>query len=207
LLCLLRSPLRWSSAVLVLIACAWAIRTQQPDVLVSADARLVGIRGTDGRLSILKSTGADTFAIRNWLAADADARAVSDPSLSAGTKCDQAGCIGRAGENKLIALPLLPEAFEEDCARAAIVVTARTAPPWCAALVIDRNVWRSSGAVTLQRAGNSFALTPTRPPGFDRPWARAVSAADSAASVRPNPTARPPLRDATPHSEDLEAGD
>src|SRR5215210_3147916 len=207
LLCLLRSPLRWSGAALVLICCALAIRTQQPDVLVSADGRLVGIRGVDGRLSILKSTGADTFAIRNWLAADADARAVSDASLSAGSKCDQAGCIGRAGENKLVAMPLLPEAFEEDCARAAIVITARAAPAWCAALVIDRNVWRSTGAITLQRAGDSFALTPTRPAGFDRPWARALPASDSSASTRPNPTARPPLRDATPRSEDLEPGD
>jgi competence protein ComEC len=207
LLCLLRSPLRWSGAALVLICCALAVRTQQPDVLVSADARLVGIRDADGRLSILKSSGADTFAIRNWLAADADARLASDASLSAGTKCDQAGCIGRAGDGKLIAMPLLPEAFEEDCARAAIVVTARAAPLWCGALVIDRNVWRSSGAVTLQRAGNGFALTPTRPAGFDRPWARAVSIPDATTSARPNAAARPPSRDATPRSEDLEPGD
>jgi competence protein ComEC len=207
LLCLLRSPLRWSGAVLVLMACALAIRTQQPDVLVSADGRLVAIRAADGRLSVLKGTGADTFAIRTWLAADADARLVTDPSLSAGTTCDPVGCIGRTRDGKLIALSFGPEAFEEDCARAAIVVSARAAPSWCGALVIDREVSRSNGAITLVRAGDRFVSTATRPAGFDRPWARTVSAPESASAARPNPSARPALPDATPRTEDLEPGD
>jgi competence protein ComEC len=204
MLCLLRSPLRWAGAFLLAFACAAAIRTQQPDLLVSADGRLVGIRGADGRLNVLKSSGADAFAVRDWLAADADARAPTDPSLAVNAKCDQAGCTGNTSDGKLVALSLLPEAFEDDCARAAVIVTTREAPPWCAALVIDRKVWRSTGAVALQRIDNGFALTPARPPGYDRPWARAAPAAgEPAASLPTSATSRPALRDATPRTEDL----
>jgi competence protein ComEC len=205
LLCLLRSPLRWSGAFLLVTACVLALRAQQPDVIVSADAKLVGIRGSDGRLTILKSTGADAFAVRTWLAADADARVPSDPSLSVASKCDHAGCIGTAADGKLIALSLSPEAFGDDCARAAIVVTAREAPLWCNALLIDRKVWRSSGAVSLHRVGNGYALTPSRPMGFDRPWARAAPVAVGAASSgSQNSTSRPVPQDATPAQEDLD---
>ena len=205
LLCLLRSPLRWSGAFLLLIASLLAVRTPQPDVLISADARIVGVRGSDGQLAILKASGADAFAVRSWLAADADARAVGDASLSVASKCDSAGCIGRMADGRLIALSLLPEAFEEDCARAAIVVTAREAPPWCSALVVDRKIWRSTGALALHRLGNGFELTPSRPQGYDRPWARAVP--ESGTPMQSGSAPRPPARDATPRTEDLEPGD
>jgi competence protein ComEC len=207
LLCLLRSPLRWSGAFLVLATSVLAVRTPQPDVLLSADARIVGVRGSDGRLVILKASGADAFAVRSWLAADADPRSVADPSLSRGASCDSAGCIGRAADGKLIALSLLPEAFEEDCARAAIVVTAREAPAWCSTLVVDRKVWRSTGALALHRGGNGFEFTPSRPQGYDRPWARAVSAPETGAPARSGAPPRPSPRDATPRVEDLEPGD
>ena len=39
LLGLLRTPLRWSGAALVLMAALWAARTPQPDILISADGR------------------------------------------------------------------------------------------------------------------------------------------------------------------------
>jgi competence protein ComEC len=207
LLCLLRSPLRWSGAFLLLATSVLALRTLQPDVLLSADARIVGVRGSDGRLVILKASGADAFAVRSWLAADADPRSVTDPSLSRGANCDSAGCIGRAADGKLIALSLLPEAFEEDCGRAAIVVTTREAPAWCSTLVVDRKVWRSTGALALHRVGNGFEFTPARPQGYDRPWARAVSAPDGGVPARPGAPARPTPRDATPRVEDLEPGD
>ena len=53
LLGLLRTPLRWSGAVLVLIAALWAARAPQPDILISADGRNVGVRGQDGRLHLM----------------------------------------------------------------------------------------------------------------------------------------------------------
>src|SRR5438445_4340517 len=53
LLGLLRTPLRWSGAVLVLVAALWAARVPQPDILISADGRHVGVRGQDGLLHLM----------------------------------------------------------------------------------------------------------------------------------------------------------
>ena len=74
LLCLLRTPLRFSGAVLIGAAIVLMGRAPQPDVLIAADGSAVAVRGADGRLAMVKA-GSDTFAVREWLAADADARA------------------------------------------------------------------------------------------------------------------------------------
>src|SRR6476620_990976 len=55
LLGLLRTPLRWSGVALVLLATLWAARVPQPDILVSADGRHVGVRGQDGRLHLMQA--------------------------------------------------------------------------------------------------------------------------------------------------------
>jgi hypothetical protein len=46
-------------------------------------------------------------------------------------------------------------------------------------------------------------LSAARPAGYERPWARALPGTSDTAPV----TARPAARDATPRTEDLEAGD
>jgi competence protein ComEC len=202
-LCMLKSPLRLAGVVMLVVASLWAVRTPQPDVLVAADGQTFAVRGADGRLSIMRG-GSDTFAVRQWLAADGDARSHTDESLAAGIRCDRAGCIGRLADGSLIALARSIEAFEEDCRRAVVVASPRDAPERCAALVIDRNVLRRTGAVALRRTADGFAMTAVRPPGYDRPWAQArPSASNPSAQSR----ARTPTPDATPRPEDLEPGD
>ena len=206
LLFLLRTPLRLVGALLIGIAAVLMVRAAQPDVLITADGNAVAVRGADGRLSMIR-TGSDTFAFREWLAADADARTPKDETLARGIRCDQAGCIGRLLDGSLIAVARTLEAFEEDCRRAAVVVTAREAPPDCAALVIDRQALRRSGAVSLRRLGEGFEITRARAAGYDRPWAPATRQPDDlsqAGSLRP---AGSQQRDATPRAEDLEPGD
>ena len=198
LLCLLRTPLRWSGAVLVAIATVWAVTTPRPDVLVAADGRAAAIRGADGRLAIL-SSGRDTFAIKEWLMADGEGRLPADKSLHDGVRCDAIGCIGRFADGRLASMALTVEAFAEDCTRAAVVVSAREAPGDCAATLIDRRTWRAHGATALRWNGNRFEETYAQPPGYDRPWARA-------ASVRTKRAAVGAPRDATPRQEDLERG-
>jgi competence protein ComEC len=205
-LCLLKTPLRFVGAFLIGCAVVMMIRSPQPDVLVAADGSAFAVRGADGRLAMVKS-GSDSFALREWLAADADARTPTDATLGAGIRCDEAGCVGRLRDGSLVAIAKTVEAFEEDCRRAAVVVSARDAPAACAALVIDRQVWRRSGAVALRRLGEGFEITPTRPPGYDRPWApAAVQGSDAPEARQPTSTRQQP-RDATPREEDLEAGD
>jgi len=197
LLCLLRTPLRLSGALLAVIATMWALAAPRPDVLVAADGRAAAIRGADGRLTFL-SSGRDSFVIKDWLAADGDGRDPKDKSLHDGVTCDAIGCIGRLKDGRLASLVLRAEAFAEDCARAAVVVSRRDAPIACPATLVDRKVWRAQGATALRWSGNRFEETFARPPGTDRPWARAVFA--------PEKTPSPP-HDATPRTDDLEVGD
>ena len=202
LLCLLRTPLRWSGAVLAVIASLWAVMTPRPDVLVAADGQAAALRGGDGRLAVLHS-GRDTFAIKEWLAADGDGRAVKDATLNDGVRCDTIGCIGTLKDGRLVSMALSSEAFAEDCARAAIVVSPRQAPGDCAALLIDRRAWRANGAMALRWNGDRFEQASARPTGYERPWAPAPPAASESAAMAP----RPAVRDATPSREDLEEGD
>ena len=117
-LCLLKTPLRSIGTLLIAGAVVLMIRAPQPDVLIAADAGAVAVRGADGRLAMVKS-GSDTFAFREWLAADADARTPKDNTLGQGIRCDEAGCIGRLRDGTLVAIARTLEAFAEDCRRAA----------------------------------------------------------------------------------------
>ncbi|HET9685795.1 MAG TPA: ComEC/Rec2 family competence protein, partial [Pseudolabrys sp.] len=201
LICLLRTPFRWCGAILLVGAGLCAVATPRPDVLVANDGHAVAIRGRDGRLSVLHSAR-DSFAIKEWLAADADGRTPKDPSLSSGVSCDAIGCIGKLGDGRFVAMALEVEAFAEDCARAAVVVSARQAPsPSCAAILIDREVWRAAGAIALRWTGERFEKTVTRRADHERPWTRVASSPASSARVSASPG------DATPRPEVLEADD
>ena len=202
LVCLLRTPLRWSGAVLALIAGLWAVATPLPDILVSGDGQAAAIRGHDGRLTVLHSNR-DSFAIKEWLAADGDARTVKDTTLRDGVACDAAGCIGRLSDGRPVSEALSVEAFAEDCARAAVVVSPREAQRDCAAILIDRRAWRANGAMALHWTGNRFELRAARPSGYERPWARGPREPASATQT-PTRLATP---NATPRANDLEPGD
>ena len=201
LVCLLRTPLRWSGAVLVVAASLWAVSTPRPDVLIAADGQAAAIRSANGKLSILHS-GRDTFSVREWLAADGDARTVKDDTLKEGVRCDAIGCIGTLADGRLVSFAQSIEAFEEDCARAAIVASPREAPDACKALLVDRKAWRGHGATALRWIGDRFEVNVARPPGYERPWARGPRVSETAKSP-----ARPAARDATPRTDDMEIGD
>ena len=117
LMCLLRTPLRWTGAALAIAASLWALHAPRPDVLVAGDGQAAAIRGPGGRLTLLNS-GRDSFAVKEWLAADGDARKPGDASLKDGVRCDAIGCTAPLADGRLVAFALTAEAFEEDCARA-----------------------------------------------------------------------------------------
>ena len=208
MLCLMRSPLRWGGAGAIVASVLWALATPLPHVLIAPNGDLIAVRGADGRLAIIKKSG-DTFAVKEWLAADADARTTADPTLPNGVTCDAVGCNARLADRSLVALALGPEAFAEDCRRAALVVSSRTAPPDCPTTVVDRSVRLRSGAIALRRNGAGWEITPARPNGYDRPWARTRTAGPAPSST-PEPSAaspKPSARNAAPKPADLEADD
>ena len=69
------------------LAAVLAIRAPQPEVLVASDGQALAVRGADGRLAILRQ-GGDAFTVREWLAADGDARLPADPALRESFVCD-----------------------------------------------------------------------------------------------------------------------
>jgi len=91
--------------------------------------------------------------------------------------------------------------------RAALVVTARQAPPSCSPPVIDLQRLRRQGAMVLSRTGSGFAVDANRPKGIDRPWSPAVGGdGETEATLAPRLTA-PRTVDATPAEADLQAED
>jgi competence protein ComEC len=176
LLGLLRTPLRWSGAIVLALSVIWAVAVPQPDVLISADGHNVGVRGPDGRLHLMR-TAKDAFLLKEWLAADADPRAPTDASLADGVSCDEAGCVTPIAGGGLVALALRPEALADDCERAALVVTARQAPPACASAAMSGDRLRGQRATALRRTSHGFAVDAVRPRGVDRPWSPAVAGA------------------------------
>jgi competence protein ComEC len=205
LLGLLRTPLRWAGAAALLLAVVWALAAPQPDILISGDGHSIGVRGRDGRLHLMR-TGKDAFLLREWLAADADPRQSGDPSLAEGVSCDEAGCVVAMADGALVALALRPEALSDDCARAALMVTARQAPPSCPSPVIDADRLRRQGALALRRTRDGFAVDAVRPKGADRPWSRAIAGETETETIPARP-ATPRAVDATPAEADQQAED
>ena len=211
---LLRTPLRWSGAAFVGLAIALAAHTPVPDILVGADGRAFAVRGANGTLAF-HHVGGDTFAIREWLAADADGRDLRDPRLGEGIACDSLGCIGKLADGRLVSYALAPDAFEEDCRRTAVIVTTRAPPPICSAIVVGRDVWRPRGALALYSNGAGFSIEAARPATYDRPWAPAATTrparkaggaapSELPATVQPTPSMH---RDATPRPGETDADD
>ena len=196
LICLLRTRLRWSGAALGFIAALWALGIEQPDVYIAADGQLAAVRGADGHLSILHR-GRDTFAIREWLAADADPRTADDKTLANGVRCDDVGCVRQLSNGKLVAMSLTAEAFADDCARALVVISAHEGTgDRCKALLLDRGARRDRGAMSLRVQGEHIEIIDARPQSQQRPWTQG-----------PRRAVAQPERDATPRPSQLEPGD
>jgi len=204
--CLLRTPLRWCGAAVLGVAILWAFHPARPDVLVGDGGQAFAVRAADGKLAVVK-TGHDTFAVGEWLKADGDARQPGDAGLAEKFACDRAGCIAQLADGSLVSVVVAPEAFEEDCARAKLVLSQRTAPPFCRAAVVDRTAWRQTGALALTRTDAGFAIMAARPLTQDRPWARrngeAGGAGERSTLAAPPAPAAQNARDATPRADDL----
>jgi competence protein ComEC len=206
LLGLLRTPLRWLGAAVLVLAVVWALAVPQPDILISSDGHNVGIRGKDGRLHLMR-TAKDAFLLKEWLAADADGRQPTDSSLAEGVSCDEAGCVTQMADGAFVALALRPDALSDDCERAALVVTARQAPPSCPSPVIDQDRLRRQGAMGLRRTRDGLAVDAVRPRGVDRPWSPAVAGDAEAETILTPRPAIPLPADATPSEADLQTED
>ena len=192
LLGLLRTPLRWSGAAVLVLAVAWALALPQPDILISADGHNVGVRGKDGRLHLMR-TAKDAFLLKEWLAADADPRGPADSSLAEGVSCDEAGCVTEMADGGLVALALQAGGLERRLrARGAVGDRKAGAGVMFRPPSMSGDHWRRQGAIALWRRRDVYAVDAVRPRGADRPWSPAVGRRGEAEPglSRPQPRAR-----------------
>lgn len=215
LISLLRTPLRFTGAAMLVLAAFLAATAEKPDILVAGDGESVAVRGSDGRLRFIRAER-NAFQVREWLAADADARPGADKSLSEGVSCDEAGCVVPMPGGALVGLALRPDALGDDCEKTVLVVSAHPPPRGCASFVIDRERLRSEGTLALQRQGEGFSIVAVRPTSLERPWypratdLRVTSPQTSVASdsaTPPTPQRRQPTIDATPSEIDIQPDD
>jgi competence protein ComEC len=207
LLGLLRTPLRWTGAAVLLASVIWAVALPQPDVLISGDGHNVAVRGRDGRLHLMK-TAKDAFLVKEWLAADADGRESGDASLGEGVSCDGEGCVAPMADGRFVALSLKPDGLADDCARAALIVTATSVPKGCEAAVVELKRLHAQGALALHWTRRGLVIDAVRSRGMNRPWSPLrgeYNEVESDAVASGNAPARP--ADATPAESDLQTED
>lgn len=113
---------RWWGLVPVLAGIALALMAPRPDMLIASDARTIALRGQDGLLHFPRPPK-DRFAATRWLLRDGDSRDWKDAVEDASLRCDGLGCIARH-HGLLIAMSSRPEALNDDCGQADIVVSA-----------------------------------------------------------------------------------
>ena len=177
--------LRLTAVPLVFAALAGAVTGPRYDLVVAPTGDTLAFRDDSGRLATLGHVS--TFGAAQWLTADGDDR---DPQAAAGSpdaRCDGLACVATVLDGRTLSLVQKPEAFEEDCRRADIVVTPLYAPASCGAeLIVDRGLLAETGAAAVTVRAGALFVAPARARGEDRPWSPAP----------PKPHPRPGLRSA-----------
>jgi len=200
------SALRWLALVPAGAGLAFAAAPDRYDVFIDRDGAGAAIRGRGGRLSLVGRPS--DFVAEQWLRADGDARSADDASLRHETKCDLTGCVVAAAGGRWVAFVQDFAAFEEDCRRAAVIVTRLKAPPTCRApFVLDGDALKERGAATLRFSPEAVELRSVRRGREIRPWsgAEAQRAEMSPAPERPRRAQPVPEQDFP--EEDLKASD
>ena len=166
------------------------------DAIVAPSRDLVAVRDADGRLQVVGKRF-NAFAAEQWLRADGDDRdpaSARDPDA----RCDPAGCIAALPQGRLLSVVTDRSAFEEDCARAAVLVSALTAPADCEAQVFDKRRLALTGAAGLVWDGSRFLVATDRSAVEDRPWSSTPKRAPNDRIVGPRSGGRPDADPADP---------
>jgi competence protein ComEC len=113
---------RWLGLLPMLTGLVLAVLAPRADILVASDARTVALRGEDGLLHF-PVPPKDRFAASRWLVRDGDRRDWRAAVGLANTRCDALGCV-TIQKDFTIAISKRPEALDEDCTKADILISA-----------------------------------------------------------------------------------
>ncbi len=153
--------------VLALALGLWTL-APRPELIISADGRLAGLMGADGRaLSHEKGAG---FAAKTWLEDDGDLAAQADGAARAGfagPKTARRFAIGAYAAVLLSGKGLVSE-FAQACAAHDLVILPAAFDPAELVLsdppctVLDRQIFDNTGALAARIEGDLLILHPTR---------------------------------------------
>ena len=173
-----RTSLRWLGIGAVVLGLASPAMNRPPDILVSADARLIGLR-VGGQALLRQGSGYSKFTRDAWAQYWA---ATPGPMPDAGP--DHVAC---AGTCRLRAAPQAAFAVlalggqSPDCTGAAVLISPEPARTLCPGVpLVDRfTVWREGAAAIWLEPGGARILTDRAERG-DRPWVPAAHGARGA---------------------------
>jgi competence protein ComEC len=171
-LCLWRGRWRYAGAAAVLAGMASVAMPSLPDVLIDADAKVVGVRMPDGGLAF-SPTRAAKFEQARWLQQAGMRKAAPWPARADtnAMRCDGAGCVF-AVNGRMVALMQRPDAAEDDCRRADVIVSLvplRGACPRPVAVVDRFDLWRD-GAHAIWLEPDAVRVVSVNGLRGDRPW-------------------------------------
>ncbi|MCW6510077.1 ComEC/Rec2 family competence protein [Lichenifustis flavocetrariae] len=166
------TSLRLTAVPLLLLGLAGAFTGPRYDLVIAPTGDTLAFRDAQGRLATLGHINA--FGAAQWLTADGDDRDPKSVGGSDVSRCDPLACVATVLDGRTLSLVLKPEAFEEDCRRADLIVTPLYAPASCAAeMIIDRGILAETGAAAVTLRNGALVVEPARRKGEDRPWSPA----------------------------------
>ena len=211
-LSLWRSRLRLFGIAVMLAGLSSPLLERPPDILVSAEARLIAVRTPAGAF-VQQISGASKFTREAWLRYWGEPAFQPIPargtSANGAIDCSQPVCVLRPRAGARPALLVRGSARPDGCGDAAVLVAAEPARrlcprPWPA--LVDRfTVWRYGAAAIWLSAGRARVLTDRAYRG-DRPWVPPVPTprgriapglAPAERDVVPAPAAPPPQQEAS----------
>lgn len=175
-LCLWRGRWRFAGTAALLAGMGSIALSAPPDILIDAEAKVIGVRTADGGLALSPSRAA-RLEQESWLQQAGLGQPAPWPppagegSMEEPMRCDGLGCVFRAN-GKTVALMRRPEAMQDDCRRADVLVSLvplRGACPRPVAVVDRFDLWREGAHAIWLGDGGVRVLSVNGLRG-NRPW-------------------------------------
>lgn len=173
-LCLWRGRWRYAGALAAAAGMGTIALPAPPDILIDAEAKVVGVRTPDGGLA-LSPTRAARLEQASWLQQAGLSQAAPWPGAAAGgngtMRCDGLGCVFQAN-GRTVALMQRPEAMQDDCRQADVLVSlvaVRGACPRPVAVVDRFDLWQE-GAHAIWLDEDEVRVLSVNGLRGDRPW-------------------------------------
>jgi competence protein ComEC len=145
------------------------------------------VRGADGALRLVRKP-ADGYSADEWLKRDGDGRDVVNAIAARkdGVSCDGYGCIAKGRDGTTIVVVSRVDALAEDCANAAIVVSAVPVGRDCTQpkLVIDKFDISRAGGYAVWLGDTTHVETVEGGRGV-RPWSQTARKRSQYRRMRP----------------------